>query len=48
MTWTDNAHDDLGYNVYISSGKKPDLPVVTLAAEVTSYTFDNLKVCIPV
>ncbi len=43
MTWTDNAHDELGYLVYISSGKKPDLPVTTLAADVTSYTFENLN-----
>jgi len=43
VSWTDNAHDELGYNVYISSGKKPDQPIVTLSADVTSYTFDNLK-----
>ena len=43
VTWTDNAHDELGYLVYISSGKKSNLPVATLAADVTSYTFDNLK-----
>ena len=43
VSWTDNAHDELGYLVYISSGQKPDQPVATLAADVTSYTFDNLK-----
>jgi len=43
VTWTDNAHGELGYLVYISSGRKPDLPVATLAADVTSYTFENLN-----
>ena len=43
VSWMDNANDETGYLVYISSGKKPNLPAATLAANTTSYTFENLN-----